>query len=305
MAAQNGAPEGAKVGDIDHSIDPCQDFDAYANGAWRAAHSMPAVQTRWARRSVTQDETLEKLHLLLEDASSKKAVPGSTDQLIGDFYGACMDEAHINSLGLKPLEPELARIDAIKDRKDLANEIVELQRYGIDTPLRLSSEQDPHSPTDVIADMDVNGMGLPDRDYYLRDEPRFKDIREKYVLHMQKMFTLAGYDEEHAKEAAAAVLRFETKLATAKLTQGGAPDPKQTDNPMSFAELQAMAPHFDWVSAYRALNIPQGKLNVDEPKLMHVFNAELEATPIADWQELSEVACAACRCRCASSRVWR
>ena len=219
VAAQSGAPEGAKVGDIDHSIDPCQDFDAYANGAWRAAHSMPAVQTRWARRSVTQDETLEKLHPLLEDSSSKKAVPGSTDQLIGDFYGACMDEAHINSLGLKTLEPELARIDAIKDSKDLANEIVELQRYGIDTPLRLSSEQDPHSPTDVIADLDINGMGLPDRDYYLRDEPRFKDIREKYVLHMQKMFTLAGYDEEHAKEAAAAVLRFETKLATAKLTR--------------------------------------------------------------------------------------
>jgi len=285
MVAQNSAPEGAKVGDIDHNVDPCHDFDAYANGAWRAEHPMPAIQTRWARRSVTQDETLVKLHTLLEASASMKApAPGSTDQLIGDFYGACMDEAHINSLGLKPLEPELAKIDAIKDRKGLASEIVELQRYGIDTPLKLSSEQDPHSPTDVIAELEINGMGLPDRDYYLRDEPRFKDIREKYVLHIQKMFALAGYDEAHAKEAAAAVLRLEIKLATAKLTRVELRDTKQTDHPTSFAELEAMTPHFDWVSAYRVLGIPKGKLNIDEPKLVHVFDEELESTPIADWK---------------------
>lgn len=284
VAAQSSTPEGVKVGDIDHNVDPCQDFDAYANGAWRAAHAMPAVQTRWARKTVTQDETLEKLHLLLEESSSKKAAPGSTDQLIGDFYGACMDETHINSLGLKPLQPELARIDAIKNSKGLANEIVELQRFGVDTPVRLSSEQDPHSPTDVIADLEVNGMGLPDRDYYLRDEPRFKDIRDRYILHMEKMFALAGDDEAHAKEAAAGVLRLETKLAAAKLTRVEMRDTKQTDHPATFAELQAMTPHFDWVSAYRALGIPQGKLNVDEPKLVHVFDAELEATPIADWK---------------------
>ena len=284
MVAQNGALEGVKAGDIDHQVDPCQDFDAYANGAWRAEHPMPAIQTRWARRSVTQEETLGRLHTLLEAASSKKAPAGSTDQLIGDFYGACMDEAHINSLGLKPLQPTLARVDAIKDRNGLAMEIVELQRYAIDVPVRVNSEQDPHSPTDVIANIEVNGMGLPDRDYYLRDEPRFKDIREKYVVHMEHMFSLAGYDEAHAKEAAAAVLRFETKLATAKLSRVERRDPKLTDNPMTFAEFQSMTPHFDWASAYRALNIPQGKLNVDEPKLMHVFDAELEATPVADWQ---------------------
>jgi putative endopeptidase len=284
LMAQNSPLEGAKTGDIDHKVDPCQDFDAYANGAWRTEHPMPAIQTRWARRSVTQEETLAKLHTLLDDSSSKKAPAGSTDQLIGDFYGACMDEAHINSVGLKPLEPVLARIDAIKDRKGVAAEVVELQRYGIDTPIRVSSEQDPHSPTNVIGDLEINGMGLPDRDYYLRDEPRFKGIREKYVSHMEKMFALAGYDETRAKEAAAAVLRFETKLATAKLTRVERRDPKLTDNPTSFAELQTMTPHFDWVAAYRVLNVPQGKLNVDEPKMVHVFDAELDATPVADWK---------------------
>ena len=284
MVAQNSTLEGVKARDIDHNVDACQDFDAYANGAWRTEHSMPAVQTRWSRKTVTQDETLAKLHTLLEEASSKKAPIGSTDQLIGDFYGACMDEAHINSIGLKPLEPALARIDAVKDTRGVAKEIVELQRYGINTPIALSSEQDPHSPTDVIADLEVSGMGLPDRDYYLRDEPRFKDIREKYVLHVKRMFTLAGYDDTHAKEAAAAVLRFETKLATAKLTRVERRDPKITDNPTSFADLQTMTPHFDWAIAYRVLEIPQGKLNIEEPKLLRVFDTEIEATPIADWK---------------------
>ncbi|CAN5402367.1 M13 family metallopeptidase [soil metagenome] len=281
--------EGAKVDDIDRSVDACQNFDGFANGTWRKDHPMPAVQTTWARRNVAQDETLGKLKTLLESsakttAANGSAAKGSTDQLIGDFYGACMNEAQINGLGLKPLEPVLAKIDAVKDRKGLTAEIVELQRYGIAVPVRVSASQDPHSPTDVIAELEVNGMGLPDRDYYLRDEPRFKGIREKYVAHMEKMFTLAGYDAATSQQAAAAVLKLETKLATAKLTKVQMRDTKETDHPTSFAELQAMTPRFDWVSAYRTLGVPQGKLNVDEPKLVKVFDAELEATPLAEWK---------------------
>ncbi len=276
--------EGVKVGDIDHSVSACQDFDAFANGTWRKEHPMPAIQTTWARRNVAQDETLDKLKTLLVASSSKQASKGSPDQLIGDFYGSCMNESQIDALGLKPLQPLLASSDAIEDRKGLTAELVELHRYGITAPARLTSEQDPHAPTDVIGDLDVNGMGLPDRDYYLRDEPRFKDIREKYVAHVEKIFTLAGYDAATAKAAAAAVLRLETKLAAAKLTRVQLRDTKLTDNPTTFAELQAMTPHFDWAMAYRAWGIPQGKLNLEEPKLVKVFDAELAATPIADWK---------------------
>lgn len=285
LAMGQSVLEGVKAGDIDRSVNACTDFDAYANGSWRKENPMPAIQTTWARRNVTQDETLEKLRKLLEGSMSmESAAKGSTDQLIGDYYSACMNETQINRLGLKPLEPMLMKIDAVKDRKGLAAEIVELQGYGIGTPFRLASSQDPHSPTDVIADLDVNGMGLADRDYYLRDEPRFKDIREKYVAHVEKMFLLAGYDSDHAKEAADAVLRLETKWATAKLTKVQLRDTKETDHPTSFAELKAMTPHFDWAVAYKALGVPQGKLNVDEPKLVKLFDAELEATSIADWQ---------------------
>lgn len=289
LQAQEVKLEGVKVGDIDHSVDACTDFDAYANGSWRKEHPMPAVQTTWARRNVALDETLGKLKTLLEVSSSvqgaaKTATKGSADQLIGDFYGSCMDESQINGLGLKPLQPELAKIDGVKDRKGLEAEIVELQRYGVAAPVRVSSSQDAHSPTDVIAELNVNGMGLPDRDYYLRDEPRFKDIREKYVAHVEKMFALAGYEAAAAKEAAATILRLETKLAKAKLTKVELRDTKLTDNPTSFAELQVMTPHFDWVAAYKTLRIPQTKLNVPEPKVTRAFDAELETTSIADWR---------------------
>jgi putative endopeptidase len=283
LAAQ-GPLEGAKVGDIDHSLSACQDFDGFANGVWRKEHPMPAIQMTWARRNVARDETLDNLKMLLEASASTQRPKGSTDQLIGDFYESCMNEAQINGLGMEPLESVLRKIDGVKDRKELTAEIVELQRYGMAVPVQVSASQDPHSPTDVIAELEVNGMGLPDRDYYLRDEPRFKEIREKYVTHIEKMFTLASYDAATAKEAAASVLRLETKLATAKLTKVQSRDTKLTDNPTSFAELQELTPNFDWVAAYKTLGIPQGKLNVDEPKLVKVFDAELEATPVADWK---------------------
>jgi len=185
---------------------------------------------------------------------------------------------------MKPIAPGIAKIDAIKDRAGVAAEIVELDRYGISAPVSVASSQDPHASTEVIADIELGGLGLPDRDYYLRDEPRFKDVREKYVAHVERMFGLAGYDEAAAKQAAAAVLRLETKLAEARLTRVEMRDPKQTDHPMSVAGLQTMTPNFDWAEAFRSWNVPQGKLNVDQMKETSVFNAELAQTPIADWK---------------------
>ncbi len=285
MLVAQGPLEGVKVGDIDRSVDACTDFDAYANGNWRKEHPMPAVQTTWARRNVAQDETLGKLKSLLEVSSSVKSpARGSTDQLIGDFYGSCMNEAQINGLGLKPLQLVLAKIDGVKDRKGLVAELVELHGYGIYAPVRLSSTQDAHAPTEVIAEVAVNGMGLPDRDYYLRDEPRFKGMREKYVVHVATMFELAGYSPLQAKEAADAVLRLETKWATVKLNRVELRDLAATDHPMTFAAMQALMRQFDWGSAYKAWGVPQGKVNVTELKLVKALDAELAATPLADWK---------------------
>ena len=136
----------------------------------------------------------------------------------------------------------------------------------------------------MIADVDVTGLGLPDRDYYLRDEPRFTTIREQYRDHVAKTFVLAGYAPADAAAAAAAVMRLETALAGAALSRVEMRDPNATDHPMSFAELVQTAPGFDWATAYAALGIPRGRLNLDQPRLTRVFVDAVSSTPIADWR---------------------
>jgi endothelin-converting enzyme/putative endopeptidase len=278
------AQQGARVQDIDKSLSACDDFDNYANGQWRKQNPMPAIQTSWALRTVTQEETTAKLRGLLDEASSRKQAAGSTEQLIGDFYGACMDEAAVNAAGLKPLQATLSRVDAIKDARGVQAVIVDLMKAGVRAPLDISSSQDAHAPLDTIAEISIRGLGLPDRDYYLRNEPRYKEIREKYIAHVETMFKLAGYSEVQAKEATDAVLKIETKLAEARLSRVELREPKNTDHPMQFSELAATYPGFDWVATYKALNIPQGKLNLSQPKLTAAFLAELKQMQVGEWK---------------------
>src|ERR1700722_17837050 len=163
---------GVAVENIDRSASPCTDFDAYANGQWRATHPMPAIQTTWAIRVITQDETRARLRSIAEkDASKAASMPkGSPGQLTGDFYSACMDESRVNALGLKPLESALQHIDSVHDGKGLSAEIVNLQEIGVAAPVQLTATQDMHSTAHMIAEVGIEGLGLPDRDYYLRDE---------------------------------------------------------------------------------------------------------------------------------------
>jgi Predicted metalloendopeptidase len=285
--ASHAQLRGVPVEDIDRSVSPCVDFDAYANGQWRATHPMPAMQTRWAIREVTQDDTRARLRSIAEEDASKAAsLPkGSPGQLTGNFYGSCMNESRINSLGLKPLEPILKPIVSVQDTKSLNAEIIHLDESRISAPLFISATQDLHDTTHMIAEIGITGLGLPDRDYYLRDEPRFKDAREKYVRHVQKMFVLSGSSDADASTAIAAVMKIETALAQARLSRVELRDPKIQDHPMSFAELKKLAPNFDWDAAFQTLGVTrEGRINVPQPKLVQGFNDLLKSVAIEDWK---------------------
>ncbi len=278
---------GVAAENIDRSANPCADFDAYANGQWRATHPMPAIQTTWAIRTVTQDDTYARLRSIAEEdaAKSTSSPKGSPAQLTGDFYAACFDEARIDSLGLKPVEPLLKDVDSVHDAKSLSAEIVKLQQIDISAPVVLSSAQDLHDTTRMIAEIDVRGLGMPDRDYYLRDEPRFKDTRDKYILHLQKVFVLAGSSETDAVKASAAVMKIETAIAQARLSRVELRDPKVQDNPMSFDQLKAAAPHFDWTQEFNGLGVTrEGHINVDQPKLLPAFDGLLTSVSLEDWR---------------------
>jgi putative endopeptidase len=286
-AVLNAQVRGVAVENVDRSVSPCTDFDAYANGQWRATHPMPAIQTTWAIRTITQDETRARLRSIAEEDASKAASSpkDSPSQLTGDFYAACMDESRVNVLGLKPLESMLKGIAGVHDAKSLSAEIVRMQEINLAAPLVLSAAQDLHDTTRMIAEVGVAGLGMPDRDYYLRDESRFKDAREKYVAYMRKMSALAGSSDADAIPAVAGVMRIETALAEARLSRVELRDPKVQDHQMSLAELKTLAPHFDWSEEFHALSVkPEGHVNVPQPKLVQAFDGLLASASMDDWR---------------------
>lgn len=282
--AADNPVKGVEIGDIDRKADPCTDFFAYSNGRWRAENPIPASMPRWSRRWAAGEATKEQLREILEQAAAAKAARGSIEQLTGDFYAGCMNEKQADGLGAKPVAPLLAQIDAIRSTADLHRTIGDLHAVGIAAPFVVIGDSDVHNPSFVIAQYYNNALAMPDRDYYLKDDARFKEAREKYLAYMQRLFALAGGNETQAQAAAETVLRIEKQYATASLDNVALRDPQQTDHKMTFAELQKLASAFDWNGYYRATGLPPGDLNVNEPKLMQEFARQLQETSLADWQ---------------------
>jgi endothelin-converting enzyme/putative endopeptidase len=270
---------------MDQKANPCVDFYDYANGAWRANNPIPASMDRWSRRWAAGESNKEKVRTILEETATKTDQPkGSVTQLTGDFYAACMDMATINKLGIKPLQPSLAEVDAINDREALLKMIGRMERVGIDVPFGLGPLPDPHNPSEVIADIGASGLGLPDRDYYLKPEERFQKAREEYLVHVAKMFQLAGYSEADAKKAATSVMQFETALAKASLDNVALRDPTALDHKMTFAEMKQLAPLFDWDRFFDGAKLPTAPLNVEQPKFMQEVDRQLADNSLADWK---------------------
>jgi len=284
---QTDAPslKGIELSDMDRSVDACTDFYEFSNGAWRASNPMPPSMSRWSRRWQAGEEAKERLKEILDSTAAIPNPPkGSVDQLIGDFYGACMNQAERDRLGVKPLGAWIAEIDAMGGPGALQPMIARFTGLGISAPFGFGGGSDNHNPNDVIAQIGAGGLGLPDRDYYFKTEARFAEAREKYVAHVAKIFTLAGYDAARAKTAAATVMRVEKQLAEDSLDKVALRNPQATDHKTSFAELAKLTPRFDWASYFKSVGVSPGDVNVAEPKFLEEFNRQLAETPLADWK---------------------
>jgi putative endopeptidase len=281
VLAQSGP--GFSTSNMDMTANPCLDFYQYACGTWMAKNPIPPDQSRWGTFDALADRNRAVLHGILEKASVDNPKRSAVEQKIGDFYASCMDEPAIDQLGIKPLEPELKRIDAIKSKDQIADELVLLHPLGVGALFRFSSSPDAKNSTQMIADADQGGLGLPDRDYYLKEDPKSVKLRDQYVAHVQKILELAGESPAQAAAHSQAVLRIETELAKGSLDRVARRDPNRTYHKMSVKDLQTLTPSIDWPKYFTGLGTPSfGDLNVSAPDFFKSLDAVLQNTSVDD-----------------------
>ncbi len=284
--ADEGAPRhGIQTGDLDRSASPCADFYEFANGGWRAANPIPPSMQRWSRRWQAGERAKEQLRTILDEVSAKGSWPrGSVEQLIGDHYAACMDEPRANQLGIEPVRPLLDEITALADIGGVIRTVGRFHELAIPVPFGLAASPDNHQPSRVIADLYASGLSLPDRDYYVKDEPRFREAREKYRSHVMRMLELAGESRADARRDAEAVLDLETELARAQLDNVALRDPRATDHKTSFVGLTELCPMFDWPGYFAAARLPRAALNVQQPGFLRAVDRLLQERPLSAWK---------------------
>ncbi|MGA8150612.1 MAG: M13 family metallopeptidase [Terriglobales bacterium] len=273
------------VNSMDPSIEPCVDFYQYSCGGWKKKNPIPPDQTSWSVYGKLDEDNLNFLHGVLEQAAGGGRRDKVTQE-IGDFYSACMDEATVEKQGLMPIQADLDAIAGLHSAKEITPLVARLQfAYGRAILFGHYTIQDPDDSEQQIAAVDQGGLGLPDRDYYIKEDAKSKEIRERYVQHVQKVLELMGDSPETAKREAATVMRMETALANASLTQVERRDPYQLKHKMKVADLTLLAPNFDWPGYFRDLQYPQfTTLNIMAPAFFKEVNALLASESVENWR---------------------
>jgi putative endopeptidase len=271
---------------IDKSVDPCVNLYQYSCGRWKQQNPIPPDQTSWSVYAKLYQDNLNFLRGILEQAAANSGQRDAVSQKIGDFYAACIDESAIETRGIDAIKPQLEAVARLKSVHDMASVVAQLQlNFSSSVLFGGGSDQDPDNSEQIIASLDQGGLGLPDRDYYTKDDAKSSETRDRYVQHVQKVFELLGDNPETAKNNAQTVMRMETALAKASLTQVERRDPYKLKNKMDLPALEKLAPNFDWQTYYSQLQYPKiAILNVAAPAFFKQVNAQLASEPLENWK---------------------
>ena len=277
---------GFDVANMDTSVSACSNFFQYANGGWTAKNEIPAAFSRWGRFEVLDEQNIAVLHGILDGLLAKKSLKaGSNEQKVADYYRSCMDEPGIEAQGIQPLQPELDRIAAINDVAALQAQIARFHAYRVPAVFGFGAGQDFKNSQAVIAQAVQGGLGLPDRDYYTKDDEKSRQTRDEYAKHVTRMFELLGDSSDRAAAEAKTVLTIETKLAENSVTRVQRRDPEANYHPMNRTELSALTPHLDWRNYFDVVGLPTiDKINVGQPDFFKAADKMLTSISLDDWK---------------------
>ena len=286
LAADTAANTDAlHTGWLDPHVSPAQSFYGFANGGWQKSNPIPGAYSSWGTFNILQVRNQKIIRQLIADAAKGHAPLGSTEQKVGDFYASGMDEKLIEQVGVSPLSPELDAIAGIRSLTDLQREVAHLQMIGVDAMFGIGEMQDFKDSTRVIGVAGQGGIGLPDRDYYLKQDAKFKQIRTEYVAHLARTFQLLGDGKDQAAHEAAIVMSIETGLATASMSRVEQRDPHAIYHVMNLVQLDRSMPNFSWSEYFRQIGYPQiTSINLAMPDFFGALGKDLRSVSLDDWK---------------------
>ncbi|MCI0658638.1 MAG: M13 family metallopeptidase [Acidobacteria bacterium] len=295
-AAEPSQAPGFSVSNMDKSVDPCVDFYQYACGAWMKNNPIPPDRGSYGRSRELQEYNLTVLKGILEKASASDPNRSPVIQKIGDLYASCMDEKGADAKGASPILPELEWIAKVKSKSELAALVARQHSQGAviimgrggapPTAFNFGSQGDFKDASMVVASSDQGGLGLPDRDYYLQNDEKSKELRRQYQEHLTKTFQLLGDPLDKANAAAKNVMEIETALAKGSLERVKRREPKNLDHTMSRKEFMALAPSFAWDQYFLGIGAPDFQsLNVAVPDFFKGLETQIQDSSLEAWKD--------------------